>query len=172
MIASTDEIPMHQVFQTVYTSSVAQKQKNNGTQHHIDRRLRFRIRLYFLVSLVMIAVVLFDVWRGQVGLLLAVGGFVVGCLIGVIASRMFHISWDEQNSKIVSRFDTVGIVVLVLYILFSVERHTLLGLFVHGPSLAAFTLSVIAGTMLGRAIGMGRNIRKILLAQGLHPNKH
>lgn len=150
---------------------MAKKRGQKHSNHHVNKRLRFRVVLYFLISFVMIGIVLFDVWKGQVSLTLALLGIVVGGLIGIVASRMFHIRWDEQTSQIVSKFDTFGIIILLCYMAFSIDRQMILGIFVHGHSLAAFSLSVVAGTMLGRAIGTGRSINKILLAQGLHPKQ-
>lgn len=135
---------------------------------HVDKRLRFRVTLYYVIALVMIAVVLFDVAKGEVVFWLAGVGVIVGCVIGLFASRMFHISWNMQDSKIVSRFDKFGIIILILYGLFSFERRAVLGLFVHGQGLAAFSLSVVAGTMFGRAVGTGRAIRKLLVHHGAH----
>lgn len=132
---------------------------------HIDTRLRNRIRLYFVISLILLVIVLFDVFTGVMPLLAALIGLVIGGGMGIIASRMFHLSWDMDGKKIVSRMDIFGIVILILYVLTSLFRRSVIGYFVHGPAVTGVTFAILTGIMFGRVLGMRGRIIRILKAQ-------
>ncbi|MCE8429881.1 MAG: hypothetical protein J5U19_16020 [Candidatus Methanoperedens sp.] len=97
---------------------------------------------------------LYEVLEGIIGIELALGGFFLGLFLGFIATRMFIIHWHEERAKVVSRFDTIGIFVMLLYIAFSASRTWLFGHWIHGSVLTAFTYSILAGVMIGRIVGM------------------
>jgi hypothetical protein len=78
---------------------------------------------------------------------------------------MFHISWDKNAKKVVSRLDIFGGVVLAAYILFEIEREHFVSLFIHGPTVAAVSFTVLAGVMIGRVLGTRGRIRTILKDQ-------
>jgi len=80
---------------------------------------------------------------------------------------MFIIHWHDERAKVVSRFDTIGIFVMLLYVAFSVSRTWLFGHWIHGSVLTAFTYSILAGVMIGRIIGMRLKI-KIYCLSGLY----
>lgn len=129
---------------------------------HIDTKLRNRLRLYFAISLVLLMVVLYDVFTQVMPLLYALIGLVIGGGMGLIASRMFHLSWDRDGRKIVSRMDIFGIIILMLYILTSLFRRSVIGYFVHGPAITGVTFALLTGIMFGRVFGMRGRIIRIL----------
>lgn len=135
--------------------------------HHIDKKLQFRFWLFVLISLVMLAIIGYDVLIGTLSSLFALEGILVGIFIGLASSRMFHFSWDHDVKKVIARLDWVGGIILVLYIVIAIFRAKLVGVVVHGPQVAPAGLAVVAGTMAGRVIGMRTQIRKVLKAQGI-----
>jgi hypothetical protein len=80
---------------------------------------------------------------------------------------MFIIHWHEEKAKVVSRFDMIGIFVMVLYVAFSASRTWLFGHWIHGSVLTAFTYSILAGVMIGRIVGMRLKIKNILSEQSI-----
>jgi uncharacterized protein (DUF697 family) len=139
------------------------KQKSlRNHAHHIDKKLRFRVRLYSLISLVMLGIVLYEIFIKILPLPFAVAGIFVGLFIGIITARMRHLSWDKDAKKIVSRLDIVGIVILVLYLSFVMVRSRLIGYFVAAPMVGAVGFSITAGIMIGRVIGTRNAIIEIL----------
>ena len=89
-------------------------------------------------------------------------GILIGLFMGIISARMYHLSWNHDAKKIVSRLDVVGAIILVLYILFVIVRSRLIGIFVAAPMVGAVGLSITAGIMIGRVIGTRNAIIEIL----------
>jgi len=129
---------------------------------HIDKKLMFRLRLYVLISLVMLGIVLYEIFIKTLTLEFAIIGILIGLFIGVITARMRHLSWDHDAQKIVSRLDEVGIIILVLYIAFVIVRSKLIGYFVAAPMVGAVGFSITAGVMIGRVVGTRNAIMEIL----------
>ncbi len=143
------------------TSPVAEARKV------VSRKLLTQLRIFGLIFLAMLAVLVYDVVTGQVSALLGSGGIGFGLLIGMIVSRMYRLSYDAEEQQVAGRIDWVGGAILLAYMVFAVFRQQLLTPLVDASQLAGFGLSVSAGTMLGRLIGTGRGIRRVLLAWGL-----
>lgn len=61
-------------------------------RHHIDKKLRFRIRLYLIISVMLMTVVFYEILTGKVSITLAISGVCIGLIIGLIAARMFRLS--------------------------------------------------------------------------------
>lgn len=130
--------------------------------HHVDKKLRFRLRLYSIISLVMLGVVLYDIFQKTLPLEFATFGILIGLVLGIISARRYHLSWDKDAKKIVSRLDLIGIIILVLYIGFVIVRSKLIGIFVQGPVVGAVSFSITAGVMIGRVVGTRNAIIEIL----------
>lgn len=130
--------------------------------HHIDKKLKFRLRLYSIISLVMLGVVLYEIFIKTLPLEFAVVGIFIGLFGGIISARMYHLSWNHDAKKIVSRLDVVGIIILVFYIAFVIARSKLIGYFVVAPMVGAVGFSITAGIMMGRVIGTRNAIMEIL----------
>lgn len=132
---------------------------------HLDRKLRFRLRIYFLVSIILLGAVLFEILTSRVNLLLALIGLLVGGFIGVIAARRFLLSWDKNEKKVIAELDFIGGVILVLYIASAIFRSRIIGHFVQGSYVTGTSLSVVTGIMIGRVFGTGHKIVEILQKQ-------
>jgi hypothetical protein len=130
--------------------------------HHIDKKLKFRLRLYALISLVMLGIVLYEIFINILPLPFAVTGIVIGLFLGIISARMYHLSWNHDAKKIVSRLDVIGTSILVLYIIFAIVRSRLIGYFVAAPMVGAVGFSITAGIMIGRVVGTRNAIIEIL----------
>jgi len=135
--------------------------------HHVDKKLKFRLRLYFIIAVIMFLVVLYDVFTNILSLEFAVVGVIAGIVVGVLSARMYQLSWDKDAEKIVSRLDLAGTVYLVLYIVFAIFRTKIIELFVHGPVIGAISFSIITGVIIGRVIGTRGAILKVLEEQGI-----
>jgi hypothetical protein len=138
-----------------------QKSLRNHVRH-IDKKLKFRVRLYSLISLVMLGIVLYEIFIKILPLSFAIAGIFLGLFLGIISARMYRLSWSKDAKKIVSRLDTVGIVILVCYMAFVIVRSKLIGYFVAAPMVGAVGFSITAGIMIGRLIGTRNAIMEIL----------
>ena len=130
--------------------------------HHVDKKLRFRLRLYSIISIVMFGIVLYEIFKNTLPLEFAVVGIFIGLFVGIISARMYNLSWNHDAKKIVSRLDMLGIIILTVYIVFAIFRTKLISYFVQGPVVGAISFSIIAGIMIGRVIGTRNAIIEIL----------
>ena len=145
--------------------------KEHPAKKHIDRKLIFRIRIFYVIGIILTGLMLYDVLEGIIGIELSLSGFILGLFLGFIATRMFIIHWHEERAKVVSRFDTIGIIIMLLYVAFSASRTWLFGHWIHGSILTAFTYSILAGIMIGRIVGMRLKIKNILSEKFISSNE-
>jgi hypothetical protein len=84
---------------------------------------------------------------------------------------MHNISWDAETSQAVTRMDRLGIIILVVYLIFSISRRWIFSHWLQGYGLTAFSLSVGAGGMLGRLYTTRQKIRQVLKEEGVLRSK-
>ncbi len=143
---------------------MARSNPRNHT-HHLDKRLRFRLRLYIVISLILLGILVFNLVRGDLRLNFALLGLGAGTILGALSSRMFHTSWDKDAAKIVSQLDWYGGAILIGYVLIELNRNTIVQYFTHGIQVTTTGLVVLAGIMLGRVLGTRGRIITILKEQ-------
>ncbi|MES2930717.1 MAG: hypothetical protein V4665_02955 [Patescibacteria group bacterium] len=147
------------------------KGRNEFAKKHIDKSLRRRLNMFIVIFVALLGFILYDVVTHDFNPFLIIGGFVFGLAVGYAAGRMFHISWHEETAKVVARLDRIGIIILILYIGFSIARRWIFGLWLHGPVLTAFTFTFATGAILGRIMMMSKNIKSVLSGQGIYNDK-
>ena len=147
--------------------------KRKEVARFVQRKLLFRLRRLAIIFLLITGVVVYEVSQNYLAGYIAVDGFMVGMIIGLLVARRMHtISWDADTNKAVTKMDHLGIIILVLYLLFAISRRWIFSHWLQGYALSAFSLSVSAGGMLGRLWTTRQKIRKILKHEGfLHPKK-
>jgi hypothetical protein len=133
----------------------------------IDPRLIKRLRIYVSIMVIMLLVIVFDILMGSFSIAWALGGIMVGLGVGIIVSRMYHLSWDEDTNNVIGRIDWIGAIILIFYLVFVFSRTYYLSYYVQGTPLLALVFSITAGTMLGRVMSTERGIKKILTALNL-----
>lgn len=134
---------------------------------YVDGSLKVRVRVYALIFLVALAWVIADsIAIGARSFVPVAVGAVVGLIIGVVASRMHVLSWDEVSGQVVGRLDSAGAIILVCYIVFSLSRETLLGLWFAAPVVGVAGLATLSGLMAGQVVGTGRSIRRVMTLVG------
>lgn len=135
---------------------------------HLHSRVILNLRIFYLISVILIGVVIYEILTNRVSLSLALNSVTVGTIVGIFTARMYLFSWDKDAKKVIQRLDMFGIIILVIYILASVFRGKIIGQFVTPDYVTGASLSIATGLMIGRAIGTGNKIIKILKEQGLH----
>lgn len=138
------------------------KKTNSRMRHHVDRRLLFRLIIYGVIAVAMLSIVGFDIVVGVLNLKLAGIGLIVGFVVGDISAHTYKLTYNKDVKKVVARMDLFGGILLVFYIIFSIERRQLIGYFVHGPAVAAVSFAIVAGVMIGRLWGTRRKILRVL----------
>jgi hypothetical protein len=138
-------------------------------KQHVDKKLSTRMKMYFFISLVMIGIVVYELVITDINPLIVVGIFLASVGFGFLMSRMFHISWNEDDQVVTSRIDKIGGIMLGVYMIFSFSRHFLLESYVRHSWVTIITFTTISGVMVGRLLGMGRRIFNVIKEQDL-PN--
>lgn len=137
-------------------------------KRHLDKKLIIRLAIFIGIFLVMVVLISLNVFENKIGILLAGTGLVLGVGVGLASGRVFSIRWNQEDLKIVSRMDKIGIFFLVPYLFFTFFRERILEYWFHGVLLTAFTFSFIAGIMLGRIMYLFFHIKKTLKEEGLY----
>jgi hypothetical protein len=115
--------------------------------------------------LILFGLILYDVIRHTLRIDLGLIGIAIGMIIGIFTSRMYHISWNTDVKKVVSRLDIYGIGIIILYILLEVNRGKIVGYFTHDFEVTTIGFAVLTGIMAGRVIGTRGKILQILKEQ-------
>lgn len=132
---------------------------------HVTRKLRLMVRIYFVISVILVAVVVFDIVRDDINIFFPILAGLIGIGIGLIVARIYHISWDHGAKKVISRFDEIGAFILTLYVFFELFKEQLINHYVHGPAVLATSISLLTGIMIGRVYGISGKITRILKEQ-------
>ena len=61
--------------------------KEHPAKKHMDRKLIFRIRIFYVIAIFLTGLMLYDVLEGIIGFELSFGGFLLGLFLGFIATR-------------------------------------------------------------------------------------
>ncbi len=133
----------------------------------MDEKIIKRLKGCRGIAIIFLVIVTLEVILGYFNVFLAIGGIVAGVVIGILSNRIFHLQWDDQSQQVISNIDRVGVVVLVVYFIVIVYRHFLLGDYFEGTPLLLLTLSIIAGTMIGRLLTTIVFVKRILRSLGL-----
>jgi uncharacterized membrane protein len=138
------------------------KERAGHIKTHASKRLRMNLRILFVVYLVLLLVTLYQVIIAQAIFWQVLLSLVIGLTAGLISARMYKITWNKHEAEVVGRIDIYGVIVLVLFALFELNRNTIAGTYVHGPSLGAIGFVLITSALFGRILGTSRKILRVL----------
>ena len=139
------------------------QQRRAAAKRLVAPSILIRVRIYLVVFVMVSIAAIVDAVRGTSATwIFQVAGVLVGVLIGVAASRMQRFTWDEFENRAVGKFDAVGVVVLVLYVIFSVFRSRIVGVWVPAVEVSATSVAVLAGVMFGQVLGIRRGLLQLL----------
>lgn len=139
------------------------RQKIKQYKEKVDIGLISRQRIFFVIITIFIIIDIVNVINGKISTLLAISGFLLTTILGLILSRIFKIHWHTEKQKVVSRLDILGVIFLVFYMIIEIGRKWFLGHWLSGASLSSFVLIIPTGLILGRFLGTSMKINKILL---------
>ena len=134
---------------------------------HVHNRVLFQLAIFVLISLALLIAVGYDARMGEIGLGLVGLGLAIGLAVGYAFSRIFKLGWHADTQKVVMSLDKMSFVLIALYIAFRVFGEQLLGEYIHGPALSAFSFALLSGILLGRLISIWSGVSRILKAQGI-----
>lgn len=134
---------------------------------HASKKLQLNLRILFAVYAVLLIVTVYSATVSNAIFWQLAMGFIIGIIAGAISSRMYKISWDKDEAKVVGKIDIYGVVILVLFVLFELNRDHIARLFASGESLGAIGLTLITGALLGRILGTAQQIVRILISENI-----
>lgn len=143
------------------------KEAETSMFQFMDKKIIKRLKGYRGIALILLAAVAIEVILGYFDLFLALLGILAGVVIGILSNRIFHLHWDEDSQQVISNMDRLGVLVLLLYLLVVIYRRFFLENYFEGAPLLILTLSIIAGTMIGRLLTTIVLVKKILRSLGL-----
>jgi hypothetical protein len=119
----------------------------------ISRAIVIQVVVVSVLALVVLVLAATGVVAGDLGLGWALGGLLGGAVVGVVASRMKLMRWDERAGQVVSKIDWLGGVILVGFVVAQLTRSWVLGHWAEGVALTTLGLCVTAGTLAGQVLG-------------------
>ncbi len=132
-------------------------------KENVHPNLRRRIRTFLMLGSIMLLILAINIVRGQVGSTISLISLIVGAFIGLMSSRIFHLSWDKDAEVVVGRIDTVGFIVLGLYVLFEIVRTYVFTSIVHvSGSSTAITFAFVSSALIFRVLGLRGSIIRVL----------
>jgi hypothetical protein len=128
----------------------------------VSRKLRIRLGIFLLISIVIAAIIVRDVVIGDLAWWLAALGIIVGVAAGTPLGRLLTIKWHETEEHAFSEMDIAGGIGIALYIALEVSRNWLLGHWVSGVALSTLSLAFLAGALFGRYLGIRISVSRVL----------
>jgi len=116
---------------------------------------------------IMLAIVMWDMYTSVLPFAWGIGALIVGVLVGLVSTRIFHLSWSRDGGHVVGRIDKIGWFVLAAYIAFEIARATLFETVIHiGTSMTtAVTFAFVSAALLSRVFGLRGRILRIIKAE-------
>lgn len=129
----------------------------------LTAKLRWQLRLFSLLALVMLAITGYRIGHGEIAVALALLTLALGIGVGALISRIYRLDWDMVTSTIVGRVDLLGGLILAAYLIFAVAKGRLIGHWITDAHQASILgLDLTAGIMIGRVIATRGGIRALL----------
>lgn len=131
----------------------------------VQKKLIIRLRIFFILFFILVDIVFYEISLYYISPLMALGALLFGFFTQLLFVRRKKIYWEEDTARVIGKMDQIGVILLIIYILFSATRHWLLHQWLQGNQLAAFSFAFAAGAMGGRLLSMRRQIKKVLREQ-------
>lgn len=129
---------------------------------HASNRLRLNLRILSVVYIVLLCITLYELFVSRTLFSQVLIALIIGLAAGFVSSRMYKISWNKDEAKVVGRIDIYGVVVLVLFVVFELNRDHIASLFSGSETLGSISLVLITAALLGRIIGTAKRILRVL----------
>jgi MFS family permease len=139
----------------------------NQRRDFVGRKLITKLRIFALISLIMLGIGIYHIIIGDLTILLAMFSLGGGVLIGLFIGRANKVVWHEEEGKAVSKMDLFGSIILLGYIVFAIFRRKLFGHWLAGAQLSGFIICLSAGIMIGRLSTLRSMTLKVLKGKGL-----
>lgn len=145
----------------------AKLSKSQIARKHVHNRILFQFVVFIALSAVLTTIVTVDMLHEQMNVLWVIGSLIVGVLTGVAAGRIFAVKWHEDTQKVILSLDKLSFLLIIAYVAFRYVSDQFLAHILHGQELTIITFTLLAGIMIGRFVGMGNSVVKVLKQQNI-----
>jgi hypothetical protein len=114
---------------------IVRRKTREVARKYVHRKLIFRLRRFALTGTIIYVIIGYDVFKGIITFPLSFTGILLGFLVGKFMGRYANVHWHEETDQVISKLDRAGIIVLIVYLLFSFSRRWFFGHWIHGPAL-------------------------------------
>lgn len=125
----------------------------------------FQFVVFIAVTIILSTIVTADMLHEQMNPLWVIGSLIVGLAAGIAAGRIFTIKWHEDTQKVILALDKMSILLIVGYVVFRYISDQFLAHILHGQELTVITFTLLDGIMIGRFVGMGKGVIRVLKQQ-------
>lgn len=129
------------------------------------------MRIFLIIAFCMLVIAETHVMQDHINPFIVLGSVVVGAAVGIVTTRIFHLSWDHDGQKVVGRIDKIGLAVLVLYVIFEIARSMLFEKLMPASTSASLSAATIVGfifiaaALISRVLALRGRMIKILREQ-------
>jgi cytochrome c oxidase subunit IV len=131
-------------------------------KNHASKKLRLNLRILSVVYIILFLITLYDLIIAQTIFSQVLIAMIIGLVAGIISARMYKITWDSHEAEVIGRIDIYGVIVLILFVLFELNRSRIAELFTDGASLGSIGFVLITSALFGRIFGTARKILRVL----------
>ncbi|HWB33764.1 MAG TPA: hypothetical protein VG753_00365 [Candidatus Paceibacterota bacterium] len=134
---------------------------------HVHNRVLVQLVMFAVVSLALLAAVCFDAVAGEIGLPFVGLALAIGIVAGFFVGKIFKLAWHEDTRKVIMSLDRTSFILIGVYILFRIFGDQLLGHYIQGATLSAFSFAFLGGLLVGRLASIWHSVTNILKQQGI-----
>ena len=138
--------------------SSARKERREIIRAVSHKRLRTNLKILAIVYVILIITTIVHLCSTPLEWWQTILSLAIGLIVGLVSSRMLHISWDHEQEKVIGKMDIYGVVILILFIAFELFRSQLAGLFVSGDAISSASFLILTFAIYGRLVGMSSKI--------------
>lgn len=143
---------------------------SKSARDSVEGSLKFRMIILLALMVFKLVLVIQLIVRDGANPAWLLVGVAAGIAVGLIARRMHIISWDQSAKTVVSQIDAVGIIVLILYLLYTFFGDDLVEMGIKNVTAAGLVVTSMAATVaLVRLRSTYRSVADILRDAGLMP---
>jgi len=127
-----------------------------------SKKLRNNLRILTVVYIILFVITIYSVIISQAIFWQVMIAIIIGITAGIISARMYKITWNHHEVEVIGKIDIYGVVVLVLFIAFELNRTRIAELFASGESIGAIGLVMVTSALFGRIFGTSKQILRVL----------
>jgi hypothetical protein len=132
------------------------------TKDYVKKKMIYRLRIFYIVSISMFCFIIYEIAIQTLDIVLATTAMTLGIFTGWLVAQRYKLVWDEEASQVVTKMDRMGIVLLVIYLVFTFSRKWIFSHWLTGEALTLFTLTFGNGAMMARVVCLRKKIRRII----------